>query len=522
MKPRERSRFTRYGSITVVLVLFTLAYGVLLGAVLVYLGGEFHYTLDDAYIHLAVAENLVRGHYGIDPGSMSVPCSSIVWPFLLAPFTLFAFAPFFPLVLNYLFSVATILVFAGALRWIAADTGDRWTGTLEVGLLLLLTLATNLLGLAFTGLEHSLQLLCTAVMILGMFRFAETNRVPWWLVAAAVLGPLVRYENLALTLPFLAILVGRRRLGAFLVSSALIGVTLGGFTVFLLSHDLGMVPNSLIVKSRVIEGAGSPVSIVRTAIGNLLCRQGAMLAGALVALVFAVVARGRRDRGRIVLLWSLGAVMIHVVFGQFGWSDRYEIYAWTVGILGVLFGYRERLAGFLARAGTARTLSGCALIVVVAAFPYLYGLPKIPLAAGNTFEQHYQMHRFVTEFYRKPVAAHDVGWLSYRNPAFVLDLWGLSSRRALERRLRARGVAWMDALAREHDVKVAMVYRRWFPVVPPSWTPVAEMHLRSARITAAHGVVTFYVLDAASVPAVRRLLEDFKKSLPGGIRLDLL
>lgn len=522
MEPPARSSSAPRGSLTIVLVLFTLACGVILAAVLVFLGGDFVYTLDDAYIHLALAENILHGHYGLEPGSVSAPSSSVLWPFVLAPFAWLAFAGFVPLALNYLASLGTILLFAKTLRWIAAEAGARWTRTLEVGFLLILILATNLLGLAFTGLEHSLQLMTSAAMFWGLVRFTETNRVPWWLVAAAVLGPLLRYENLALTLPFLVVLVWKRRVGALLICSALIAVTLGGFTGFLLAHDLGVVPSSLIVKSGVMSGAGRPVAIVRNTIGNLLCRQGAVLAGMLIALIIAAARRRREDRARILLFWSIAVLLLHLGFGRFGWFERYEIYAWTVGILALLFGYRSFLVGLLVRVRPARILAVSALILVVVAFPYLYSLLKIPLAAANTYEQHYQMHRFVTEFYRKPVAAHDVGWVSYRNPAFVLDLWGLSSKRALTSRLRGGGTAWMDALAREHDVKVAMLYRYWFPAVPASWTPVAELNLKSARITAAHDVVTFYALDGASVPGVRALLRDFKKSLPSGIRLDLL
>mgnify|MGYP001017862235 CR=1 FL=1 len=46
--------------------------------------GFFFYTLDDPYIHLALAENILRGHYGINLDEPSSPSSSIVYPFLVA------------------------------------------------------------------------------------------------------------------------------------------------------------------------------------------------------------------------------------------------------------------------------------------------------------------------------------------------------------------------------------------------------------------------------------------------------
>ena len=42
------------------------------------------YTLDDPYIHMALAENLARGHFGVNLGEVSNPSSSILWPWLLA------------------------------------------------------------------------------------------------------------------------------------------------------------------------------------------------------------------------------------------------------------------------------------------------------------------------------------------------------------------------------------------------------------------------------------------------------
>lgn len=54
--------------------------------ILVETKGHFTYTLDDPYIHLALAKNIWLGHYGINPGEMSSPSSSLLWPFVLAPF----------------------------------------------------------------------------------------------------------------------------------------------------------------------------------------------------------------------------------------------------------------------------------------------------------------------------------------------------------------------------------------------------------------------------------------------------
>ena len=68
--------------ITLTLLVF-LPLVVMLLLIFNYSDGEFTYTLDDPYIHLALAKNIWMGNYGINMTELSAPSSSILWPFLL-------------------------------------------------------------------------------------------------------------------------------------------------------------------------------------------------------------------------------------------------------------------------------------------------------------------------------------------------------------------------------------------------------------------------------------------------------
>src|SRR4030066_1196855 len=79
--------------------------------ILILNSGLIVYTTDDAYIHLALAENILKGHYGVNLQENSSPSSSILWPFIISPFAGFSFGFLVPLIVNALSSLATIFIF---------------------------------------------------------------------------------------------------------------------------------------------------------------------------------------------------------------------------------------------------------------------------------------------------------------------------------------------------------------------------------------------------------------------------
>src|SRR5262245_2132008 len=91
--------------------LFTLLCAAELIAILSLNHGVFTYTLDDPYLHLALSENLARGHSGLNAADYSAPSSSALWPFLIAPWSLFRVEAWVPLVLNLLVTLGTIGLF---------------------------------------------------------------------------------------------------------------------------------------------------------------------------------------------------------------------------------------------------------------------------------------------------------------------------------------------------------------------------------------------------------------------------
>jgi hypothetical protein len=479
-------------------------------------GTGFTYTLDDPYIHLALAENLARGHYGVNEQEFSAPSSSALWPFLLVPFARTSFDHYVPLVLDLAAALATVFLFARIVTAAFPESETRAARSLPAALVILLFLGTNVVGLAFTGMEHSLQLLFVVWILHGLVRELETAELPRWLPIALAGAPLVRYENLALSLPALVFLGTRGHARAALLCGGAIAAGLGGFALALGAMGLGALPSSVVAKSNPVASGGALRAVAGNVSVGLATRQGAILGLGWILLALAVVRR-RAGAERGFAAVAASCVSLHFAMGRFGWYNRYEAYAFGALLVSLVFLHRGTLLRLAGRGGGAPAVGVAGALIAVGAFPYLHGLYTLPVAANNIHQQHFQMHRFVTEYYRAPVAVNDLGWVSYRNDAYVLDVWGLASREALRRRQAGGDPAWMGELAAEHGVKLAMLYASWFPDLPENWKVIGTLSFRRKLVSAAQSKVTFYALDAETHARASRLLIDFRETLPAGV-----
>lgn len=505
-----------YGiSFLLLLVLIELA------AILALNSGKFVYTLDDPYIHLALAENLLQGHYGINPGELSAPSSSILWPFLLAPFTALPFGELAPLLLNLLSALFSVFFIWKILdHAIAADNLEH-KHKLLFFLTIFLILGVNLVGLVFLGMEHTLQVLLVLMMVYYLIHEAETGSVSPWLGVAVLGAPLIRYENLAVSLAALIYLLLRRRFKLAFGLGAVLVFLLGGFAWFLVSMGFSPFPTSVIAKSTAIAHPG----LLQSAIGNLFAslqnaRGGLLAVGWLALIGYSLFPNHNPARRQLAFVLSL-AVFLHLCFGNYGWYFRYEIYIWAVALLGLIYLGKDSLARWLdganGRANTYRVVGLAWLALLVTCLNYVVSLGTIPIAANNIYEQHYQMHRFVTEFYPHSVAVNDIGYVTYQNDQMVLDLYGLANPEALQHRLSDPDPAWMDELAAARGVELAMVYDTWIAARPPGWIKLGELHLSKPKITPSSAVVSFYALNSSAAGEIKPLLEAFVPTLPPGV-----
>jgi len=307
-------------------------------------------------------------------------------------------------------------------------------------------------------------------------------------------------------------------------------------------HALGLplLPSSVLTKSSVtdqaVEGSLGPLGwvsfVLRDAAQRLSWQALPMCLVAELVVAHPLLRVLRRGGAVPRPGWSLyretlfagivaGTVIAQILFGADSPFARYEGYALAAGMAGAIVLWRDEIARLVGKT-SALPSAVLALLLAVGGFHYLVATATRPLAAEEIYQQQYQMHRFAVDFYRRPVAVNDIGWVSYRNPYYVLDLWGLGSEAVRQARAdgRATDAGWLDRFVAARGVGVAMLYDEWFAGrLPQTWQPIAVLH-NSTHIVAVSDKVRFYATSPAALPDALAALRAFGKTLPAGSTLE--
>lgn len=485
-------------------------------------GGHFIYTLDDPYIHLALAKEISGFHYGINASEFSAPSSSILWPFLMAPFAGLQGFMLAPLAVNSACLIGTLLVLQRLF-----SLHFRLSQYSSWALTAILAFCLNIYGLVFTGMEHSLQVFLAAIIASSLVR-RKLDLLLW--VSLFVL-PLVRYEGLAISVPvlfYLAFQDHAARAKAIL-TGLLLAVALVSFSAFLASLGLGYLPSSVFAKQSATT-SGSAFSLFRSIAGTAFTNINSFPTFTVYAIAllsgFYSFSMGWH---RVLILLGAPAIL-HLSLGQSGWFGRYEvsILLYLLIISGDLFAQKLRshsdpvMASSVGQSGrSGRLVKGEALfpllmIFVVGTRPLWQSTFLTPLAARNIQDQQAQMALIVSNYLRKPVAVNDLGLVSLSSNMYVLDLWGLGSYEALSlRRSNNDPRLWIRRLMTKKDVEHAIVYDTAFPVIPDNWIKVAQLKLPGRRVTPASDVVSFYATSPASAEDLVQAISQYKSEYPG-------
>ena len=531
--PEQPSVFARWWPLLVAWGVLLLCCGALWLRALPDTEGHCPYTLDDSYIHMAMAKHFAAdGVWGVTPYEFTSTSSSPLWTALLAGLYCFC-GPreAAPLIMN----IVAALALLGLLHEVLRRAGSR--PLLTLGALLLAIFLVPLPPILFCGLEHPLHMLLIVALVLCVVRsLYPTEARPGAGGSLALCGALAalavmsRYESAFVVLVLMALAVWRRHWSVALLLGCATAAPLLGYGVWCASHGWPMVPTSILMKAARPEFSLS--GLLHFLVGDT--PKGAvglkgilvtphMLSLCLLLLAAWIALRCRptaEQKNSLVGLPGivLAATLLHMQFAQVGWFYRYEGYLLVLGLLTLALvmchGNGARLCGWRSR-WLALGLLALAPFVTRA----WQAFRDTPRAARNIHEQQYQMGLFLRAHYNgEAIAANDIGAINFLADLHLLDIHGMGTLAVFEaKRNRSYGPQVLERLARERGVRMAVIYPDWLDRkwggVPPNWQKVGTWSIEDNVICAGE-TVAFFAVPPAAPEVLQKQLEVFLPRLP--------
>jgi hypothetical protein len=532
--------------ITVILVLW-LTVGVLLFQSVKGSEGHFIYSLDDAYIHMGIAKNIVQhGVWGVTPFEFSSSSSSLLWPLLLSMiYAVFGIHAVVPLILNVIFATVTVLTFYKILQRYGLNRG--YTCVATVAMMFLTPMPPLILG----GMEHVLQILVAmmfvylAAEVLSSGSANAGNRYSRLLLMLAPIVTSVRYEGVFMVcvVCLLFIVRGRWWYASCLGTAAI--VPIGVYAIVSLRHGSFPLPNPLLIKAAMPD-ASSVIGKIKLVIAydaywkiistpHVLCLT---VSAIVFFLLRADMAKGMWERCQILIAVFVPSTFLHMELAGVGWLYRYEAYLVVLGVLIVAIASHELLLPMTkARNWSSEMVPRYVGLMILTPFVILplFGrgyeaIRRLPYEAPWYYRMTYQMSRFVREFYTDvPIAVNDIGAISYFTDVYFLDLGGLGSVEVVKaRREGAFNGEQVHKLAQSKGIRVAIISNLQGPgrtLIPAGWTKVGSWQItngrepwpQSSESRPAMTEVEFYAVDESSLDALKARLHQFSVKLPSRV-----
>ncbi|MBM7069563.1 hypothetical protein [Actibacterium sp. 188UL27-1] len=483
-----------------------LAFLALQIATYVVAGGYFEYPLDDPYIHMSIAEQIRNGGYGVNAGEYAAAASSILFPFLLLPFAGEELQRYLPLIWNIVGLAAAALLW-GRILLQGGLSGTVW------GMLLAIIgpLALNMVGVAFTGMEHSLHVAASLAIISGLLTFTAFGQVGWLLILGIALAPLLRFEGAALSLAAAGVVMLFGRSVAAFGLAALAVLPTAAFVGFLMSLGLEPLPSSVSAKlADVGEEAGGFLQFDNTLLTGYV--QRGLLALVAIGMALLLHPRVRQSHVMWVLAAAILAALAHIALGKFGWMNRYEVYIFVTLAASVV--------AAVGATGTRTLLIAPVLtIVYVGVFYVSLAATVFPYTTRPVHLQQAQMARLAKQHLKQPVGVNDLGWVAWRNPDYVLDLWGLANHEARAARLSGAEPGWAADLLAERGIEFAMIYEPWLArEIGPDWQRLGLLQMRYTSPYIGWREVMFLVAPGTDTAPFADHVRDWAQELPPGSR----
>ncbi len=516
-------------------------------------GGHFCYSLDDAFIHMAVAKNFgLHGVWGITPDAYGSASSSPLFTVILAIIFRTGVNGY---MVGFWINVVAAYWLLYSVHRILLRYAMPATGRLLVLLALIILLPFTVIIL--TGMEHLLHLWFSLLFLQTVVEMITEDKISTrQILLSGAYGALMvgaRFESLFLLGAAGLLLLYFRKIKVALIMGILAVLPVVLFAVISVAYGGYILPNSVLLKSS--GGAAAPgsmaqalqeVLIYRLMYGNSTVQglfhsdaskayassiSGTSLIRVLIivpVLVLLVKAKAAGTRAQQAMYFGIVltiACALHMALAAVGWMFRYEAYLIGLAIMSIallLWSIWPAIVGWYQGIGLPQKAILLLLLFFVGS-PFLAravaGYRVQHRACRNIYEQQVQMGKFLKQYYPGvSVAANDIGAVSFLSDSRIMDVWGLGNNEIARSKLTGTySNDYLKTFLNKEDVKVAVIYKDWYgPSLYGKWTEVGSWAIQD-NVVCADRIVHFFVLDSADAPALRKHLEAYKASLPASV-----
>jgi len=541
---------TKYAPLLLSLGLMAVVIAYALNVSLKNTDGQLVYALDDAYFHMATAKNFVEhGVWGVTKYGFTSSVSSILWPTLIAGADYaFGYYNYIPLFLN---SIISILILIMINRF--ALTSSESTAFLPLLIFLLTVIfCTPLVALVFSGMEHTLHILFSVLILYYGSRLltnSEGSRRELLLVCfSGALLVLSRYEGLFMIASLGGLLLLSKRYGAFLalLVSSVSPLILYGLISVLQGWEA--LPNSLLLKGSLPDEIS--VKSIRDwlffgAYRNLFLDQPALTVLVAVNLLIMFITNPAVNNLafiRVMCSLFLLTCLLHLLFASVGWFYRYEAYLYAMAIMGPMLFilnsknfFREIYERWQNTSPQwignriyfiSAILSSIIFIAAPLSARAYISCAHITKAIENNYLEHIMPARFLQRYFSSAhVVLSDIGAAAYLSDVKILDAYGLASLYPLQCRKSSGGYTAkdLDAWSREHKAPIAILQTEWADiarVIPDNWIKVAQWKIPH-NVIFGDTTVVFFATGPMEPATIKRYLTEFQKTAPPKLELVL-
>ncbi|MCI4670015.1 MAG: hypothetical protein MRZ79_17900 [Bacteroidia bacterium] len=500
-----------------------LTFGVMAG--LSYLALErtensFVFPLDDTYIHLAIADQILEsGNWGPSPFQFQYSSSSPGYSLLLSfVSSIFPSSPLLPLLINAIF----LILFSWVVVKISATpkVGPFTRFLLVMAVMILIPI--HLLGLL--GMEHLGHLFFSTLFLREASRkMAQPKTHPnGLLILAGIFMCFFRYEGLFMIAGYGLVGFSEKKFKMVIFSSLFCILPLAVLGIYMLSQGGSFLPISILGKSQGSElFAGKLVSWLAKGANNFY--ENPFIISLILAQLSLLLFKLKREVRIWILIWLI-AMLQHLLFSEIG-GYRYEAYLIATGLLSFLQLNISKLDIPLLSVFQKQVL---VLIASILLFPLLlrsvYFTANYPLFCQNIYQQPIQVAKFLDRYYKgESVGMNDIGASSYFAKVQLTDLVGIGDNAVFKFRKSGNyNAVVIESLARKRKMRIAVIHEIWLEDwIPESWTKVGTWTL-SDNLICADKSLSFFACEEKEIEALRENLVQFAQStLPNDVKTEL-